>query len=70
MVHGITQAPASTDARHCTTTNSQQQPLFWRLQVDAADSSSEELGLTLADVLRNDVLSALKTRHRSLSALM
>jgi hypothetical protein len=48
----------------------QQQMLMGQFQVDASDSSSEELGLTLADVLRNDVLSALKTRHRSLSALM
>jgi hypothetical protein len=48
----------------------QQQMLMGQFQVDASDSSSEELGLTLADVLRNDVLSALKTRHSSLSALM
>lgn len=48
----------------------QQKPLMGRFQLDAADSSSEELGLILAEVLRDDALSAIRATHRSLASLL
>lgn len=48
----------------------QQKPLMGRFQLDAADSSSEELGLVLAELLRDDALSAIRATHRSLASLL
>lgn len=52
------------------TTGEQQQPLMGRFQVDVTDSSGEELGLMLVEVLRDDALSAIRMTHRSLAALL
>jgi hypothetical protein len=48
----------------------QQKPLMGRFQMDVADSSSEELGLVLAEVLRDDALAAIRSTHRSLASLL
>lgn len=48
----------------------QQKPLMGRFQVDVTDSSSEELGLMLAEVLRDDALNGIRSMYRSLAALL
>lgn len=48
----------------------QQQMLMGHFMVDASDSGSDELGLMVGEVLRDDALSGIKATHRSLAALM
>jgi hypothetical protein len=48
----------------------QHKPLSGLFRLDVADSSAEELGLVLAEVLRDDALNAIRATHRSLAALL